>query len=347
MTTYVGLDVSLDETAICVVDEAGKVLAERKLSSTPEAIAAFIVDRAPGVARVGLETGSLSVWLHGELRSRGLPVICIDARHAKAALSMRINKTDRNDAAGLAQVIRTGWYREAHVKSGPSHLARALLASRALLVGMRGDIANQIRGLLKTFGVILGKPAGGFRKKAGEVTAADLAESPELARLVETLLAARDEVSRRIATLDREVMRAARANEACKRFMTAPGVGGVVALSVWAAIDEPARFRRSTSVGAYFGLTPRRYASGEMDRTGRVSKCGDKGVRTHLYEAANVILTRIRRPSALQAWGLGIAKRSGFKKAKVAVARKLSVILHRMWRDGTEFRWTGAASANA
>jgi transposase len=195
MTTYVGLDVSLDETAICVVDEAGKLLAERKLPSTPEAIAAFIADRAPGVARVGLETGSLSVWLHGELRSRGLPVICIDARHAKAALSMRINKTDRNDAAGLAQVMRMGWYREAHVKSGPSHLARALLASRALLVSMRGDIANQIRGLLKTFGVILGKPAGGFRRRAAEVTAADLAESPELARLVETLLAARDEVS--------------------------------------------------------------------------------------------------------------------------------------------------------
>ncbi|WP_372619796.1 transposase [Falsiroseomonas sp.] len=129
--------------------------------------------------------------------------------------------------------------------------------------------------------------------------------------------------------------------------MIAPGVGGVVALSVWAAIDEPARFRHSASVGAYFGLTPRRRASGEIDRTGRVSKCGDKGVRTHLHEAANVILTRIRRPSALLAWGLGIAKRSGFKKAKVAVARKLSVILHRMWRDGTEFRWTGAASASA
>ncbi|MDT8278700.1 IS110 family transposase [Roseomonas mucosa] len=347
MTTYVGLDVSLDETAICVVGEDGKVLTERKVPSTPDAIAAFIADRASEVARVGLETGSLSVWLHGELRARGLPVICIDARHAKAALSMRINKTDRNDAAGLAQVMRTGWYREAHVKSGPSHLARALLASRALLVGMRGDIANQIRGLLKTFGVIVGKPKGGFRKKAGEVTAVDLAESPELARLVETLLTARDEVSRQVAALDREVMRMARGNEACKRFMTAPGVGGVVALSVWAAIDEPARFRCSTRVGAYFGLTPRRYASGEVDRTGRVSKCGDKGVRTHLYEAANVILTRIRRPSALQVWGLDLARRSGFRKAKVAVARKLAVILHRMWRDGTEFRPAGAASAMA
>lgn len=347
MKTYVGLDVSMDETAVCVVGEDGQVLAERKVPSTPEAIAAFVSAKAPGAARVGLETGSLSVWLHGELRARGLPVVCIDARHAKAALSMRINKTDRNDAAGLAQVMRTGWYRETHVKSGPSHLARALLASRALLVGMRGDIANQIRGLLKTFGVVMGKPAGGFRKKAAEVTAADLADSPELARLVATLLEARDEVSRRIAVLDREVARAVRANEVCKRFMTAPGVGGVVALSVWAAIDEPARFRRSTSVGAYFGLTPRRYASGEVDRTGRVSKCGDKSVRTHLYEAANVILTRIKRPSALQTWGLDLARRSGLKKARVAVARKLSVILHRMWRDGTEFSATGKSATTA
>lgn len=340
MKTYVGLDVSLDETAICVVDEVGKVLAERKVPLTPEAIAGFIIGRTSEVVRIGLETGSLSVWLHGELRARGLPVICIDARHAKAALSMRINKTDRNDAAGIAQIMRTGWYREAHVKSGPSHLARALLASRALLVGMRGDIANQIRGLLKTFGVIVGKPVGGFRKKAGEVTATDLAESPELARLVETLLAARDEVSRQIAALDREVLRTVRANDACKRLMTAPGVGGVIALSVWAAIDHPARFRKSSSVGAYFGLTPRRYASGEIDRSGRVSKCGDKDVRTHLYEAANVILTRIRRLSTLQAWGLELARRSGFKKAKVAVARKLAVILHRMWCDASEFRWT-------
>jgi transposase len=347
MKTYVGLDVSLDETSICIVTEDGKVLAERKLPSTPEAIAAFISAKAPEVVRVGLETGSLSVWLHGELRARGLPVICIDARHAKAALSMRINKIDRNDAAGLAQVVRTGWYREVHVKSGPSHLARALLASRALLVGMRGDIDNQIRGLLKTFGVIVGRPEGGFRQRAKKLSTQDLAESPELGHLVETLLAAREEVAKRITVLDREVMRTARASEVCKRFMTAPGVGGVVALSVWSAIDDPMRFAKSSSVGAYFGLTPRRYASGEIDRTGRVSKCGDKDVRKHLYEAANVLLTRIRRTSTLQAWGLAIAKRAGFKKAKVAVARKLAVILHRMWRDATEFRWENAAARAA
>jgi transposase len=163
MKTCVGLNVSLDETAVCVVGEGGQVRAERKVPSTPVAIAAFVAARSPGAARIGLETGSLSVWLHGELRARGLPGICIDARHAKVALTMQVNRTDRNDAAGLAQAMRTGWYRKAHVESGPSHLVRALLASRALLVGMRGDIANQIRGPLKTFGEVMGKPVGGFR----------------------------------------------------------------------------------------------------------------------------------------------------------------------------------------
>lgn len=192
---------SLDETSICIVAKDGKVLAERKLPSTPDATAAFISAKAPEVVRVGLETGSLSVWLHGELRARGLPVVCIDARHAKAALSMRINKTDRDEAAGLAQVVRTGWYREAHVKSGPSHLASVLLASRALLVGVRGDIDNQIRGLVKTFGVIVGRPEGGFRQRARKLSTQELAEGLELGHLVETLLAAREAVAKHITIL--------------------------------------------------------------------------------------------------------------------------------------------------
>lgn len=338
MGKYVGLDVSLEATAICVVDERGGIIAERKVLSQPEAIAAFIQAKAPDAERVGLETGPLAVWLWNGLRSLGLPVICIDARHAKAGLSMMINKTDRNDAIGLAQIMRTGWFRQVHVKSAPSHLVRALLASRGLLVGMRGEIDNQIRGLLKTFGIVFGKAVGGFRKPAAEIASTELGDSPELARLMETLLATREDICRRILVLDHEVMQQAKASEVCRRFMTMPGVGAVVALSVWAAIDDPTRFAKSASVGAYFGLTPRRYASGEVDRTGRISKCGDRDPRTHLYEAANVLLTRITRSSALREWGLRIARRSGFKKAKVAVARKMAAILHRMWIDGTTFR---------
>ncbi|TWB23426.1 transposase [Nitrospirillum amazonense] len=339
MKKYVGLDVSLEETAICIVDDQGKILAERKVPSLPEAIAAFIRERAGEVDRIGLETGPLAVWLWNELRAFSLPAICIDARHAKAGLSMMINKTDRNDAVGLAQIMRTGWFRQVHVKSGASHVTRALLTSRGLLVGMRGDIDNQVRGLLKTFGILFGKRVGGFMKRAEELLAGELSASPELSKLVGTLLKTRAELQSRISDLDRDLMRQAKASEVCRRFMAVPGVGPVTALSVWAAIDDPARFVRSSSVGAYLGLTPRRYASGEVDLSGHISKCGDQEVRTHLYEAANVLLTRIKKPSGLQTWGLRIAKRSGFKKAKVAVARKLAVILHSMWCDGSEFRW--------
>lgn len=344
MRKYVGLDVSMEETAVCVVDEQGRVLAERKVPTLPEAITTFIQERAGEVERVGLETGPLAVWLWNELRTLGVPVICIDARHAKAGLSMMINKPDRNDAVGLAQIMRTGWFRQVHIKSGPSHLIRALLTSRGLLVGMRGDIENQVRGLLKTFGILFGKRVGGFIRRAEELVSGELAASPELAKLVGTLLKARAEVQCRIRELDQDLMRQAKASDVCRRFMGVPGVGPVTALSVWAAIDDPGRFAKSSSVGAYLGLTPRRYASGEVDRSGRISKCGDREVRTHLYEAANVLLTRIRKPSALQEWGLRVAKRSGFKKAKVAVARKLSVILHRMWRDGSDFRWSPPAA---
>jgi transposase len=345
MRKYVGLDVAMKETAICVIDEQGRVVAERKVASLPETIAAVVKAEGIEVERVGLETGPLAVWLWNELRALGLPAICIDARHAKAGLSMMINKTDRNDAVGLAQIMRTGWFRQVHVKSKPSHLTRALLTSRGLLVGMRGDIDNQMRGLLKTFGIVVGKAMGGFRKRVAEIVSGELAECPELARLMATLLAAREDIARRILVLDREVMKQAKASEVCRRFMTVPGIGAVTSLSVWAAIDDPGRFVRSSSVGAYLGLTPRRYASGEIDRSGRISKCGDREARTHLFEAANVLLTRITKPCALKSWGLRIAKRSGFKKAKVAVARKIAVILHRMWVDGTDFRWDPRAIA--
>ena len=347
MKKYVGLDVSLEKTAVCIVDDQGRIVVERKVATLPEAIAAFVQEHVGEVERIGLETGPLAVWLWNELRALGLPAICIDARHAKAGLSMMINKTDRNDAVGLAQIMRTGWFRQVHVKSGASHVTRALLTSRGLLVGMRGDIDNQIRGLLKTFGILFGKRVGGFMKRAEELLSGELAASPELNKLVRTLLDTRSGLQSRIAGLDRDLMGQAKASDICRLFMTVPGIGVVTALSVWAAIDDPSRFAHSSSVGAYLGLTPKRYASGEVDLSGRISKCGDRDVRTHLYEAANVLLTRIKKPSALQAWGLRIAKRSGFKKAKVAVARKLAVILHRMWCDGSEFQWMASTQMEA
>jgi len=343
MEHYVGLDVSLKLTAICIVDRTGKIKREGVVSSDPEAIAEFIKSHASHVERIGLETGPTVTWLWTELSKLGLPVICIDARHAKAVLKMQINKTDRNDAVGIARIMQCGWYKEVRVKDLDSHAIKALLVSRALLVKIKRDLENQIRGLLKNLGLVIGQA----KRNVFLLRAAQLTEGrPELAAAVGPLLKSREAIAQQIEDLDRKVLRLARNNVQVRRFMTAPGVGPITALCYLATIDDPTRFKRSSSVGAYAGLTTRRYASGEVDWTGRISKCGDKMLRTYLYEAANVLLTRVARWSTLKAWGIRLAKRSGLRKAKVAVARKLAVILHRMWIEGTEFNWSSKEATN-
>src|SRR6059036_1445005 len=337
MVHYIGLDVSLKRTSICVVNQVGSVVREGVVESEPEAIAAFVRSKAPGAVRIGLETGPTATWLWTELKQLGLPVICIDARHAKAALKMQINKSDRNDAVGIARIMQCGWYKEVRVKDLDSHAIKALLVSRALLVKIKRDLENQVRGLLKNLGLVIGQA----KMNVFSMRAAELAEArPELAAAVEPLLKAREAVEKQIADLDRKVMRLARNDVQVRRFMTAPGIGPITALCYLATIDDPMRFKRSRSVGAYVGLRSRRYASGEVDWTGRISKCGDPMLRSYLFEAAGVLLTRVQKWCALKAWGMRLAKRVGLRKAKVAVARKLAVILHRMWIDGTEFQWS-------
>ena len=334
MESYVGLDVSLKRTSICVVDRTGKVLCEGTVNSAPEAIVEFVKSKAAGAVRIGVETGPTSTWLWTEIKALGLPVICIDARHAKAVLKMQINKSDRNDAFGIARIMQCGWYKEVRVKGLDSHAIKAVLVSRALLVKIKRDLENQIRGLLKNLGLVIGRA----KMNVFVVRATELIEDrPELVAAVEPLLKVREGVEKQITDLDRKVMRLARNDVQVRRFVTAPGIGPITALCYLATIDDPTRFKRSRSVGAYVGLTSRRYASGEVDWTGRISKCGDPML---LYEAAGVLLTRVAKWSVLKAWGMRIAKRSGLRKAKVAVARKLAVILHRMWVDGTEFKWS-------
>jgi transposase len=337
MDCYVGLDASLKKTSICVIDKTGKVMCEGVVDSQPGAIAKFLKSKAHGAVRVGIETGGTSIWLTTELRVLGFPVICIDARHAKAVLKMQINKSDRNDAAGIARIMQTGWFKEVRLKGFDSHAVRALLTSRAMLVKIKRDLENQIRGLLKIAGLLVGTAkANMFTRRVLELAK----QCPELAVSVMPLLAARDAVDKQLAELDRKVSKLARADQQTRSFMTAPGVGPVTALCFQATIDDPARFSRSRSVGAYVGLTTRRYASGEVDWTGRISKCGDSMLRSYLYEAAGVLLTRVKKWSPLKAWGIRLAKRIGMRKAKVAVARKLAVVLHRMWVDRTDFRWS-------
>ncbi len=337
MEHYVGMDVSLKETSICVVDGGGEIVSEGTVISEPDAIAAFVETKARGAARIGLETGPTSTWLWHELRALGLPVICIDARHAKAALSLQINKSDRNDAVGLALIMQCGWYKEVQVKSLPCHEVRALLNSRAQLVKAKRDIDNQIRGLLKNVGLVVGAGKGNvFRRRVEDL----VDEQGLLWQAVRPLLEVREMLRREIAALYRKLVSLARNDANTRRSMTVPGIGPITALAFHTAIDDPARFRRSRSVGAYIGLTPRRHASGEVDWSGRISKCGDAMLRSYLFEAAGVLLTRVPQWCKLKAWGHRLWKRIGFKKAKIAVARKLAVILHRMWRDRTDFQWS-------
>jgi transposase len=265
-----------------------------------------------------------------------VPVVCIESRHAYQALkSLATHKTDRNDARGLAQLARTGFFKPVHVKSLPAHAVRALIIARKQLVGQRGTLENQIRGLAVVFGVRLPRglsPAFAEHVINGSNGAAGLSGA------MRGLLAARNAVLEAITAIDRDMKCLARSSVACRKLMTIPGVGQLTALAFVAAIDEPGRFRRSRDVGAYLGLVPRRYQSGDVDYTGSISKCGDRRVRTLLYEAANVMLTRYGGALALKDWALDIARRSTMRKARIALARRLAIIMHAMLRHGTEFR---------
>jgi transposase len=330
--------VSQAMTSICVIDESGAVVWRGKCASDPDVIAQAVWTHAPAAVCVGLETGLLSNWLTRELRRRGVPVICLDARHAKAALSLRINKTDDNDADGLAQVVRTGWFREIAVKSMDAQTLRMLLVARAQLVSQRQALANTIRGLMKTFGHVVVPGAGGpFATRVRVLTD----DNPTLGAIVEPLLLSWQTLREQIGVLDRQALQRAKTDPVARRLMTIPTVGVIVALAYIAVVDTPERFRTSTSVGAYLGLTPRRYQSGELDKNGHISKCGDGLLRSYLFQAANAMLTRNIRSCDLRRWGQSLATRIGPRRAKVAVARKLAVLMHRIWKDDRDFDWSG------
>jgi transposase len=321
MDHFAGLDVSVKETSVCIVDDTGSIVREVKVVSEPEALLQVLGNPIYRFKRIGLEAGPLSQWLFSALAEAGLPAICVETRHMRAVLQAQINKTDRNDARGMAQMMRAGLYRPVHVKTLRSQKLRMLLTHRKLLQSKAIAIDNDLRGTLRNFGLKVG--VVGTVKFEARIK--ELVENlPDLAELVEPLL----------------IVRRTLRDEVCRRLMTVPGVGPVVALTYRATVDVPARFRNSKAVGAVFGLTPSRYQSGEINRTGAISKCGDEMMRVMLYEAAQVMLTRTNKWSWLKAWAMQIARHRGMKKAIVALARRLAVILHRIWLDGTVFRWT-------
>jgi transposase len=344
MEHFAGLDVSVKETSVCIVDDAGKIVREVKVASEPDALLAVLKSPTYHFKRIGLEAGPLSQWLFSALAEAGLPAICVETRHMRSVLKAQINKTDRNDARGIAQMMRAGLYRPVHVKTLRSQKLRMLLTHRKLLQSKAIAIENDLRGTLRNFGLKVGIVG----KLAFEARIRELVENfPDLAVLVEPLLIVRRVLREQTAVLHRRLLAIVKDDEVCQRLMTVPGVGPVVALTYRATVDVPARFRNSKAVGAVFGLTPSRYQSGESEHTGGISKCGDEMMRVMLYEAAQILLVRSAKWSWLKAWAMQIARRRGLKKAIVALARRLAVIMHRIWVDGTEFRWSRQEAAAA
>ena len=341
MGYYTGIDVSLEVSHFCIVDSAGGIVKEVKVASEPDAIIAWFEGLGLEMEAIGLEAGPLSQWLYAAMIEARLPVVLLETRQVRDAFRSMPVKTDRKDARGIAQLMRLGWYRRVHCKSMQAQENRTLLGGRKMLQSRYIDLEMCLRGLLRGYGLKVGPT----NRKTFEGRVRDLAASvPGLAEAVDALLKARATLFEQFRRLDDVVTSLARQDERTQLLMTVPGVGALIALTYVSAIDDPARFQSSRTVGAHLGLTQRKYQSGETDVTGRISKCGDQEVRTALYEAANIILTRPVKGSQLKSWAAKVATRAGMKKAKVALARKLAVVMHRMLCDGTCFEHRLAAA---
>jgi transposase len=342
MDYYVGIDVSLELSSVCILDASGQIVKEAKVASEPEALTTFLARLGLPLTRIGLEAGPLSQWLHAALVKAGFEAVLLETRHVKAALSAMIVKTDRRDARGIAHLLRMGWFRPVHCKSAPAQEVRALLVARKQLQAKMRDVELSLRGLLRGFGLKVGEISKG--QYAARVRTL-VAGHTMLERIAEAMLQAREALRTEFSKLHRVMLAIARTDEVCRRLMSVPGVGALVAVTFTSGVDAPERFTRSRAVGAHFGLTPKKHQSGETDITGAVSRVGDVMVRTALYEAAHILLTRAVRFSSLKRWALEVARRRGMRRAKVALARKLAVILHRIWVEGTTFRWAREVAA--
>jgi transposase len=335
MDYYAGIAVSLEYSSVCVVDGSGKIVRETKVASEPGALMAWFASLGFGLARIGLEAGPLSQWLYAAMRQAGLVVELLETRHVRDAFKAMPVKSDRNDARGIAQLMRLGWFRPVHCKSLAAQEVRAVLTARKLVQSKLRDVENSLRGILRGFGLKVGKTTPrSFAARIRELVAGH----PNLQSVAAALLSVHAVLLREFQAFEKQVRALVRQDARAKRLMSTPGVGPIVALTYASAIDDPGRFRSSKQVGAHFGLTPKKYQSGETDYSGRISKIGDAAVRTALYEAAHIMLVKpLKGCTQLKSWAMRIGLRAGMKKAKVALARKLAVILHRMLADGTVF----------
>lgn len=336
MSYYAGIDVSLKEVFISILDSSGKVLKEGSVKNNPSAIDGFLAAFKGSYDRIGLESGQFSIYLSKELKALGYDITCVDARHMAAGLSARINKNDKNDARGIANMLRAGLYKEVYIKSDSECEQKILLQSRRQLVEQRKRLRNTVRGLLKLYGYTV-EAQSGDKKFADAVRKCSNGLSAAVHLSFSSTMTVLEVVVESIAKLDKELIRVARHIPDCRLLMTTPGVGVVTAMTYITTIGEAARFKDSAMVGAYLGLTPKQYASGEVNRQGSISRMGSSQCRSMLYEAAHVLLVRCKRKCNIRTWGLKLAKKKGMKKAIVAVARKLAVTMHRMLINQAEF----------
>ena len=342
MNYYAGIDVSLECSSVAIVDATGKIVREGKVASDPVALIAWFRVFGLNVIRIGLEAGPLSQWLYAAMKEAGLAVELLETRHVRNAFKTMAVKTDRKDARGIAELVRVGWFRPVHCKSMNAQETRAMLTARTLVQSKLHDIEASLRGILRGFGLKVGKiTSNRFARRINEL----VVEHPTLQIIAEALLAAHEVLLRQFKGFEKRVRIMAREDAKARLLMTATGVGAIVSLTCSSAIDDPGRFKKSKTVGAHYGMAPKKYQSGETDYTGRISKAGDKSVRTALYQAAHIILTKPVKGSVLKSWAMRLAKRIGMKKAKVALARKLAVIMHRMLVDGKPFNPAAGAAA--
>jgi transposase len=316
---------------------------EGKVATEPGALIAWFSAAKLKFVRIGIEAGPCSQWLFPELKKAGLPVELLETRHVRNAFKTMAVKTDRKDARGIAELMRVGWFKPVHCKSMSAQETRVMLNARSLVHEKLKDVEASMRGMLRNFGLKVGRTTHSrFAARIKELVEGH----PTLEIMAEALLAVQTALLEQFKNLEKRVRIMARHDVQARLLMTTPGVGPIVSLTFAAAIDDPARFKNSKTVGPYLGMTPKKYQSGEIDITGRISKIGDKSVRLALYQAAHIILTKPVKSSVLKDWALRLAKRIGMSKAKVALARKLAVIMHRMLVDGTLFNPAeGAAKA--
>jgi transposase len=345
MDHYAGIDVSLECSSVCVVDAGGKIVREGKVASEPEALIDYFGMLRLAVVRIGLEAGPLSQWLYAAMKEAGLAVELLETRHVRDAFKAMPVKSDRNDARGIAQLMRLGWFRPVHCKSLAAQELRAMLTARKLIQSKLRDVENSLRGILRGFGLKVGHTTA----RSFAVRIRELVEGQaNLATIAQALLAVHAVLLREFNGFERRVRTMAREHVKARLLMTTPAVGPIVALTYAGAIDDPARFKSSKQAGAHFGLTPKKYQSGQTDVTGRISKIGDAAVREALYQAAHVMLTKpVKGCPQLKSWAMRIARRAGMRKAKVALARKLAVVMHRMLADDKPFNPTARTAAVA